>query len=320
MKPQQLGNYLSQLQADMVDKVEIIPNPSARDDPTGTAGIINVILKQKADAGTSGGFLASAGTTGQANLGGNLGLESGPLTFYGSYGLLRDRRPRNDSIFRENDYLTPLTYLDESGTRIQKPLAHTLTASSTYALADKDELSLDATYSTRVQDESYALTYRDLNASQALTGLSDRTTTGRGNEGSVESALGYKRTFAQKGHKLSAEASYTRDWEGGPSNVVARTLTLGGAQSGLAALEQSTAWERPHESAIKIDYVRPLAPLVRLETGYKGSLQEFHTTLDTRVLDTTSNLYVPDPTRINAFTFDETVHVGCAMLCAGRRQ
>jgi len=55
MKPAQLGNYLSQLSADMVDKVEIIPNPSARDDPTGTAGIINIVLKQKADAGTSGG-------------------------------------------------------------------------------------------------------------------------------------------------------------------------------------------------------------------------------------------------------------------------
>jgi len=53
MKPAQLGNFLSQLPADMVDKIEIIPNPSARDDPTGVAGIINIVLKEKADAGTS---------------------------------------------------------------------------------------------------------------------------------------------------------------------------------------------------------------------------------------------------------------------------
>src|SRR6185436_5112054 len=73
MKPAQLGNYLAQLPADMIDKVEIIPNPSAGDEPTGTASIINITLKQKADAGTSGGITLSGGTTGQVNAGGNFG-------------------------------------------------------------------------------------------------------------------------------------------------------------------------------------------------------------------------------------------------------
>ena len=86
LKPAQLGNFLAQLPADMVDKVEIIPNPSARDDPTGIAGIINLMLKQDADAGTSGGLTLAGGTTGQVNVGGNLGYQRGPLTFYGSYG------------------------------------------------------------------------------------------------------------------------------------------------------------------------------------------------------------------------------------------
>src|SRR6185295_15042578 len=84
LKPQQLGNFLSQLSADMVQQVQVIPNPSARDDPTGVAGIINLVLRQKADAGTSGGLTLTGGTTGQANVGGNVGYERGPLTFYGS--------------------------------------------------------------------------------------------------------------------------------------------------------------------------------------------------------------------------------------------
>jgi outer membrane receptor for ferrienterochelin and colicin len=316
MKPAQLGNYLASLPADMVDKVEIIPNPSARDDPTGVAGIINIVMKQKADAGTSGGFLLSAGTTGQANAGVNAGFERGPLTFYGSYGLLRDRRPRRESIFRTNNYLNPITYLDESGTRLQKPLAHTITTSATYALQEKDELSLDVTYSTRNQDESYGITYRDLDAAGALTGLSDRLTTGRGNESNFETALGFKHGFATKGHKLSAEASVVRDAEGGPSNVTARTLTLTGSPLGPQTSETSTSWEHPRENNLKVDYVRPLAPLVRLETGYKGSLQQFHTQLDTRVLDNATNAYLPDTSRINEFTFDETVHAAYAMMSA----
>ncbi len=316
MKPAQLGNFLSQLPADMVDKVEIIPNPSARDDPTGVAGIINIVLKQESDAGTSGGLNLSGGTTGQVNVGGNLGYENGPFTFYGSYGFLRDRRPRVEALFRQNNYLSPLTYLDESVDRLQKPLAHTLTASTTYKLREKDELSLDVVYSTRNQDESFGITYRDLNSSRILTGLSDRLTTGRGNESNFETALGFKHAFAEKGHRLSAEGSIVRDQEGGSSSVRSRVLTLSGAPSGSAALENQDTWEHPHENNIKVDYVRPLAPLVRIETGYKGSLQQFHTTLDTRVLDPVSGQYLPDPTRINDFLFDETVNAGYAMMSA----
>ena len=67
LKPAQLGNFLAQLSADMVDKVEVIPNPSARDDPEGVAGIINIVLKQKADVGTSGGLTLAGGTTGHVD-------------------------------------------------------------------------------------------------------------------------------------------------------------------------------------------------------------------------------------------------------------
>ncbi|MEO7454758.1 MAG: TonB-dependent receptor [Gemmatimonadaceae bacterium] len=318
MKPAQLGNFLSQLPADMVDKVEVIPNPSARDDPTGVAGIINIVMKQETDAGTSGGLTLSAGTTGQVNVGGNVGYERGPLTFFGSYGFLRDRRPRTESLMRDNNYLSPITYLDESATRLQKPFAHTLTGSAGYRLREHDDLSLDVTYSTRNQDESYAILYRDLDSARVLTGLSDRTTIGRGNESNFETALGYKHSFAQKGHRLAAEASIVRDQEGGPSSVTARTLTLAGAPSAETALEDQVTWEHPLENVVKVDYVRPLAPLVRLETGYKGSVQEFHTTLDTRVFSSAAGAYLPDTSRINEFTFDETVNAGYAMLSGQR--
>ena len=77
------------------------------------------------------------------NVGGNLGYQRGPLAFFGSYGFLRDRRPRNEAVFRENTYLTPVTYLDETARRMQEPLAHTLTAELEYKPAKQDEFSLD---------------------------------------------------------------------------------------------------------------------------------------------------------------------------------
>ncbi|PYO51182.1 MAG: hypothetical protein DMD72_00295 [Gemmatimonadetes bacterium] len=133
-----------------------------------------------------------------------------------------------------------------------------------------------------------------------------------------ESALSYKHNFVDKGHKLSSELRVTRDGEGGPTSIIARDLALDGTPTDTSALENQTPWEHPQEYSLKADYVRPLSSDLRLETGYKGSLQRFHTTLDTNVFDSATSSYVPDPTRISDFTFHQAVNAAYGMLAADR--
>jgi outer membrane cobalamin receptor len=318
LKPAQLGDFLAQLPADMVDKVEIVPNPSARDDPTGVAGIINIVLKEEVDAGTTGGVTLAGSTTGQANAGINFGYEHKALSLYGSYGFLRDRRPRGEALFRENDFLTPPTYLDELSTRLQARRIHTLTGSVGYKLTNHDDLSLDLLASTRHDDESSGITYRALDASRSLAGLTDRLSTGTNQENDFDGTLALKHAFAQKGHKLSAEVRAVRHTEGGPSVVTAHDLSLAGATMGTTDQETAQNLERPSESSIKVDYIRPLGAGIRVETGYKGAFDHFHTGLDTRVLDVASGAYVLDPTRTSDFLYQQDVNAGYAMLTGQR--
>jgi outer membrane cobalamin receptor len=316
LKPAQLGNFLAQLPASMVDKIELIPNPSARDNPEGSAGIINIVMKKQTDAGTSGGVNVAAGTTGRIDVGGSFGYQSGGLTLFGSYGFLRDSRPRTDSVYRKNLFAAPLTYLDERGRRTQIPLAHTFTGSAGYKLTKQDDISADFMFSTRNETESNSILYRNLDASGTLTGLSDRVTRGINHEFNLESTLGYEHAFEGDEHKLSAELAVNRNREGGPTSLVARTLALNGASPSVTALENATPWEHPGENSIKLDYVRPLSRVVRLETGYKGSQQRFHTTLDTQVFDATRNAYFADTSRISNFTYRQLVNAGYAMIDA----
>jgi outer membrane cobalamin receptor len=51
-----------------------------------------------------------------------------------------------------------------------------------------------------------------------------------------------------------------------------------------------------------------------MAAGYQWSLQRFHTTLGTDVFDTASATYLPDSTRINNFTYDQTVNAAYGML------
>ncbi|CAN5417655.1 TonB-dependent receptor [soil metagenome] len=314
LKPAQLGDFLAQLPADMVDKVEIIPNPSARDDSTGVAGIINIVLKEEADAGTNGGATVAGATTGQANAGVNVGYDHKALSLYGSYGFLRDRRPRNEALFRENLFLTPRTYLDEYSTRIQARTIHTLTGTAGYKLSGHDDLSLDLLFSNRHDDETSGITYRALDAGRSVSGVTDRLSSGSNQENDFDGTLGLKHAFAEKGHKINAEARLNRHTEGGPSSISAHVLSLSGAPLGTTDQEQQQNLERPTESSLKVDYARPLAPAVRFESGYKGAFSHFHTGLDTRVLDVASGTYLLDASRTSDFAYQQDVNAAYAML------
>ncbi len=317
MTPTQLGNFLNQLPADIVDKVEVVSNPSAREDPEGVAGIINIVTKRRADAGRSGGLTIGGGTTGHVDVGGNLGYQSGPLSLFGSYGFLRDDRPRDDSIFRENLYQSPVTYLDESGVRSQIPVVHTLTGNAGYKLGPHDELNADLVATTRIEYESNGILYRNLDAAQHITSLSDRTTTDRNYESTLLTTLGYKHTFGGNNqHRLTSDFRLSWHPEGGPANVVGRDLALNMTPTDTTALETNDAHQSPKETSLKVDYVRPLSSRLRLQTGYSGQLRQFHTTLNTQVFDTTQSAYVDDSTRISNFTYDQWVHAGYGMLDA----
>jgi outer membrane cobalamin receptor len=52
---------LQQIAATSIEKIELITNPSAKYDPEGTAGIINIILKKNTNLGLNGIVNANAG-------------------------------------------------------------------------------------------------------------------------------------------------------------------------------------------------------------------------------------------------------------------
>ena len=55
------GSGLQQLQGSMIEKVEIITNPSARYEAEGMGGIINIVLKKERKEGFNGSFDVVAG-------------------------------------------------------------------------------------------------------------------------------------------------------------------------------------------------------------------------------------------------------------------
>ena len=139
----QLAAYLKQIPANIVERIEVVPNPSAKYDPEGMAGIINIVLKASADLGLSGGLNTGFATPSRFNTGTNLGYQSGPVTLFGTYGFNADDR----AIVGINDRLrydpigSPMSYTNQDidGRTING--GHNFTGNIDYKLTDKDVIS-----------------------------------------------------------------------------------------------------------------------------------------------------------------------------------
>jgi len=139
----QLSAYLKQIPANIVERIEVVPNPSAKYDPEGMAGIINIVLKANTDLGLSGGLNTGFATPSRFNTGTNLGYQSGPVTLFGTYGFNADDR----AIVGINDRLrydpvgSPMSYTNQDidGRTING--GHNFTGNIDYKLTDKDVIS-----------------------------------------------------------------------------------------------------------------------------------------------------------------------------------
>lgn len=310
----QLGDFLAQLPADMVARVEVIPNPSAKYEPDGIAGIINIVLKKKTDLGTSGGVSVGAGTLGSVNASGDLGYQRGKLSLYGSYAFERRNRPRSESIFRTNLYETPLSYLDETSSRSDTPISNSLTASGSYGLTTQDEISADLLFSARHAPRGYTTLYRDLNADRTLTGMQSQVISGDHGESTLDATLGYKHTFEPQRHDVSAELRLDRGGEGGHNDFTRDTLSLAGTPLGDAFQQNQVSWEHPLDASAKLDYTQTFGKALQVQAGYKGDLLQYHTTLDTQILDAASGAWLTDSAQTNNFRYDEWVNAGYGLV------
>jgi outer membrane receptor for monomeric catechols len=85
----------------MIEKVEVITNPSSKYSPEGSSGIINIILKKNQRSGINGILNANVGTSDKYNTSNNIAYKTGIFNIYGSYMM---RSAHNSNTGYNNTY------------------------------------------------------------------------------------------------------------------------------------------------------------------------------------------------------------------------
>src|ERR1019366_7562234 len=100
---------LDQIPSDIIDKVEIITNPSAKFDASGgNAGILNIVLKKNKKNGYNGNVRVGVDIRGKVNGGADINYRQNKVNFFGSVNLM-GRKSISSSIANTTYFGTPNT-------------------------------------------------------------------------------------------------------------------------------------------------------------------------------------------------------------------
>ncbi|MFH0760806.1 MAG: TonB-dependent receptor plug domain-containing protein [Bacteroidota bacterium] len=142
---------LEQMPASLIERIEVITNPSAKYKPDGTGGIINIILIKERKAGFNVIVGANAGNNSRFNTNLQLNYNSGKINLFGSYGYRHDYRLRTSELFSQTIDTTTFqsTCLDQYGQSTAWSHSHLGQLGFDWFIGKKDAAGFSGTYNYR---------------------------------------------------------------------------------------------------------------------------------------------------------------------------
>lgn len=268
----QLAGYLKTLPANIVDKIEVVPNPSAKYDPEGMAGIINIVLKQSVDLGMSGGLVMGGASYDRTNASGNIGYQQGKVTLFSSAGFNNDGRTIAGIDNRQRlSSGTAQSFTDQTIKNPTTNRGQNWTGNVDYKVNKRDVISNALSFNHRAGDDASVISYDELNGSGTLF---DRYARNRSHDATgwvIDNSLAWKRTLEPRKHEVSTELrfNHSRDTDG--TVIWRQPMTLSGLTTG-GQVEGENDDTRSHASQLtaQLDYTKVFGTGAKLESGYKG--------------------------------------------------
>ncbi|WP_162055357.1 TonB-dependent receptor [Pontibacter pamirensis] len=303
------GSGLQQLQANLIERVEVITNPSARYEAEGMAGIINIVLKKERKAGFNGSFDIITGYPSNFGAAANVNYRRKDLNFFVNYAAAYRNTPGNSILYQEL-YENDTTFITrQTSENRQEGMNHSIRGGADYFFNDKNVLT--GAYTWRMsKGKRYAdIIYRDYlfntsNLQRVISRTQDETET----EPNSEYALTYKRTFAREGHELTADLRYLDNWEESDQYFTERAfLSDGNTPEAPVLLQRSLNDETEKQLLVQIDYVYPFGEEGKLEAGLRSSSRDM--TNNFAVTEqTASGVWSPLDSLNNSFLYEENIH------------
>lgn len=267
------SDALRQLQGNMVERVEVVTNPSARYDAEGLAGIINIILKKENREGVNGSFNVVVGHPDNYGISFNLNYRRKWVNLFANYGVSYRQNPGGgsaDQFFFSDD---TTYYTDMERDHLRGGWSNSFRFGSDFFLNKKNTITVAALYRLSNEDNEANLQYQDFDQNRNPLFITNRTDDEREKDNNEEYNINYTRTFDKKGQKWTVDVQYRDNSETESSDLLEQTFVVQGETTEPDLLQRSRNEEFDKGWFIQSDYVHPFGSKGKIEVGVRNTIR-----------------------------------------------
>ncbi|MFV5699481.1 TonB-dependent receptor domain-containing protein [Flavobacterium sp. ZT3R17] len=287
------AQILQQIPSASIKQIELITNPSAKYNPEGMSGIINIVLNKNSKLGFNGSINngVTFGKTPKVNSSLDLNYRSGKFNFYGNYGFNHGKYSNHGFINSEETNKESLLKFDMNSKRT----SHLAKLGFDFYINEKNTFSF-YTNQNISRDHNFGST--DLNYANDTNGDQFQPFDSKSKDLSQTYNFDYKLDFKKTGHNLELEVNYNKN--DSPEDALYTDLNR---NDGTFIRSRSNQIETLGKNTIiNLDYINPLTETTKLELG-----------LESRNENTANSFFLNNAYNSN-FTYERTIYSAYANL------
>jgi outer membrane receptor protein involved in Fe transport len=294
------GNALGTITADMIEKIEVITNPSAKYEAEGTSGIINIILKKEERKGLNGSFTINGGIPHNHSFGLSLNRRTEKWNLFSQLGVgYREMPSRTENI---NQDLVNNTSIISNGMQFRNENFYNLILGTDYHINKYNVLTLSGSFAYEVESQPSETNFESFDADNNSLASWRREENTTATNPKYQYEFNYKKDFKDhKEHDLVFSALgrfFGKDQSSEFSNIELFGKTPVNDQQTRTNFQEANY-------TFKLDYTKPFSEKVTVETGSQYVIQDVGN--DFAVSDLVDGEWVNDPNQTNNFEYDQKV-------------
>ena len=297
---------LEQIQADNIESIDVITNPSAKYNPDGMGGIINIQLKKSQANGKNFAVTVSSDFVREygANVSG--GIKTKKINLYGTYGYKHNNWNYERESKQKNIYKDTTNYMIQSSEGGRSSDSHMGTFGLDYYINKKNTIGFEGLLSIAQKDKKMPFEYEFYDENYDFVESSYRDNKDDINNSKFDVQSNYKHKFDKKGHQIKANLSFSKSSQTKDAEYVETTLLP--VVNDTTSIEYNDQLYSSQISGYTVNHFYPINDKSSVETGLDGELRAIDNKIDASYIDLADMQTKPDIYKSSKFNYTDQTH------------
>lgn len=300
---------LRNLQGAMIERIEVITNPSSRYDAAGETGIINIILKKNKTKGFNGNFTGTVGYPSNFSGAYSINYRTQKMNLFSSFGSNYRKNPGNGFSTQKFSGTDTSFVYNQTQKRTRQDFSLNFMAGVDWYISSNTTLTSSFLIDGGREKNINRLLYEDFNSVGLLTKSSVRTDDESANERDTELSLNLTKKFpGEKEREWTTDFKWTNS---GEKESSAYEQTFSDGTKPLFQRSGNPAYE--DNLLLQTDYTHKFGKDGKFETGLKGTIRRITNEFLVEEQNANGN-WITLPAFDNNMEFTEQVYAAYGLL------